>query len=251
VPPLRQVIYQTSLSVGVRLVGGIERVITWGSLIGNPAFFDPAEFPWVRPLEAGWRTIRGELDAVMQYWDSLPNFQDISTDQRTITDDDRWKTFFLYAYGIKAEGNCRRCPETTRLVEAVPGMKTAFLSILAPGKHIPAHRGPFKGVIRYHLGLLVPEPAERCRIRVGDEVRHWREGESLLFDDTYEHEVWNDTAGRRAVLFLDVVRPLRFPASTFNALILSLIKRSPFVQDGVQNYKAWEEKLERRTRAVG
>jgi len=129
-------------------------------------------------------------------------------------------------------------------------MKTAFFSILAPGKHIPAHRGPFKGVIRYHLGLLVPEPAERCRIRVGTEIRHWREGESLVFDDTYEHEVWNDTSGRRAVLFLDVVRPLRFPASTFNDLILALIKRSPFVQDGVQNYKAWEEKLERRTRAA-
>lgn len=247
---IRETVYQASLNVGARLVRGIERVITWGSLVGNPAFFDADAFDWVAPLEAGWRTARRELDGVMQYWDSLPNFQDISTDQRTITDDDRWKTFFLYAYGIKAEGNCARCPETTRLVEAVPGMKTAFFSILAPGKHIPAHRGPFKGVIRYHLGLLVPEPAERCRIRVGTEIRHWREGKSLVFDDTYEHEVWNDTGGRRAVLFLDVVRPLRFPASTFNDLILALIKRSPFVQDGVQNYKAWEEKLERRTRAA-
>ena len=246
----REAVYQTSLNVGARVVGRIERVITWGSLVGNPAFFDPGAFAWVGPLEARWRTIRGELDQVMQYWDSLPNFQDISTDQRSLTDDDRWKTFFLYAYGIKAEGNCRRCPETTRLVEAVPGMKTAFFSILAPGKHIPPHRGPFKGVIRYHLGLLVPEPAERCRIRVGTEIRHWREGQSLVFDDTYEHEVWNDTAGRRAVLFLDVVRPLRFPANTFNDLILALIKRSPFVQDGVQNYRAWEERLEERTRAT-
>jgi len=246
----REAVYQTSLNVGARLVRGIERVITWGSLVGNPAFFDPGQFNWVPAVEAQWKTIRRELDGVMQYWDTLPNFQDISTDQRTITDDDRWKTFFLYAYGLKAEGNCGRCPETTRLVESVPGMKTAFFSILAPGKHIPAHRGPFKGVIRYHLGLLVPEPAERCRIRVGTEIRHWREGKSLVFDDTYEHEVWNETAGRRAVLFLDVVRPLRFPASTFNDLILALIKRSPFVQDGVQNYKAWEEKLERRTRVA-
>ncbi|HEX4633597.1 MAG TPA: aspartyl/asparaginyl beta-hydroxylase domain-containing protein, partial [Gemmatimonadales bacterium] len=109
-------VYQASINVGARVIGRIERFITWGSLVGNPAFFDPATFEWVGPLETSWRTIRRELDAVMQYWDSLPNFQDISTDQRTLTDDDRWKTFFLYAYGVKAEGNCRRCPETTQLV---------------------------------------------------------------------------------------------------------------------------------------
>lgn len=244
----REAVYRTSIDVGSRVISRIERLIAWGSLVGNPAFFDSAGFDWVGPLEAQWPAIRRELDAVLTYWDTLPNFQDISTDQRGLTDDDRWKTFFLYAYGIKAEGNCRRCPETTRLVEAVPGMKTAFFSILAPGKHIPPHRGPYKGVIRYHLGLLVPEPAHQCRIRVDTETRHWEEGRSLLFDDTYEHEVWNDTAGRRAVLFLDVVRPLRFPASTFNDLVLALIKRSPFVQDGVQNYRAWEAKLEARTR---
>jgi beta-hydroxylase len=131
-----------------------------------------------------------------------------------------------------------------RLIEAVPGMNTAFFSIISAGKHIPPHRGPFKGVVRHHLGLVVPEPRERCRIRVGSEVRHWEEGRSLVFDDTYEHEVWNDTDGLRVVLFLDVVRPLRFPVNLLNRLILFLIAHSPFVRDGVQNYKAWEKKLE-------
>ncbi len=101
--------------------------------------------------------------------------------------------------------------ELDALLEQVPGMMTAFFSILAPGKYIPDHRGPFNGVLRYHLGLKVPEPAEQCRIRVADEYAHWEEGESLLFDDTYRHEVWNDTDGERAVLFMDVRRPLRFP----------------------------------------
>lgn len=237
-------IYRFTVDIGVQIIKQVERVITWGSKVGNPAFFAPDQFTWVKSLEANWPVIRRDLDGMLKFREALPNFQDISTDQRALTTDDRWKTLFFYAYGVKAEGNCARCPATTRLVEAVPGMKTAFFSIISAGKHIPAHRGPFKGVLRYHLGLLVPEPRERCRIRVGSEVRHWEEGRSLVFDDTYEHEVWNDTDGLRAVLFLDVVRPLRFPANLINHVILFLIAHSPFVKDGVQNYKAWEAKLD-------
>lgn len=237
-------IYRFTIDVGVRIIQQVERLITWGSRVGNPAFFAPEQFPWVAPLEANWPVIRRELEAMLKFREVLPNFQDISTDQRALTTDDHWKTLFFYAYGIKAEGNCTRCPDTTRVVEGIPGMKTAFFSIISAGKHIPAHRGPFKGVLRCHLGLVVPEPRERCRIRVGTEVRHWDEGRCLVFDDTYEHEVWNDTDGLRAVLFLDVVRPLRFPANVINRLILFLIAHSPFVTDGVQNYKAWEAKLD-------
>jgi len=180
---------------------------------------------------------------VLERRDELPSFHEISRGQSRISDD-RWKTFFLYAYGFKADGNCRRCPETTRIVEAIPGMKTAFFSILAPGKHIPAHRGPYRGVIRYHLGLRVPEPLDQCRIRVGDDIGRWEEGKSLVFDDTYEHEVWNDTPGTRVVLFVDFVRPLRFPASSLNRLLLKLIGWSPYVQDGVENYKRWERRFD-------
>ena len=99
-----------------------------------------------------------------------------SKEQKVLTQDDGWKTFFFYAYGMKAVWNCRRCPETTKLLQQIPGMKTAFFSILAPGKHLPPHTGPYKGVLRLHLGLLIPEPAEMCAIRVGSQIRHWQEG---------------------------------------------------------------------------
>jgi beta-hydroxylase len=128
---------------------------------------------------------------------------------------------------------------------------TAFFSILAPGKHIPDHRGPFNGVLRYHLGLKVPEPAEQCRIRVADEYRHWEEGESLLFDDTYRHEVWNETDGERAVLFMDVRRPLRFPINLLNRAALRLIQRTALVQDARENQKRWEERFEREVGNAG
>ena len=95
-------------------------------------------------------------------------------------------------------------------------MTTAMFSILSPRKHILDHRGPYKGVLRYHLGLIVPEDAEACRIRVGEDIRHWEEGESMIFDDTFNHEVWNDTDETRVVLFVDVLRPLPSPESQIN-----------------------------------
>jgi beta-hydroxylase len=90
-----------------------------------------------------------------------------------ITQDNHWKTFFFYGYGFECEENCRLCPETARVLKSIPGVKTAFFSILSPGKYIPPHRGPYNGVLRFHLGLIVPEPREQCRIRVADNIRHW------------------------------------------------------------------------------
>ncbi len=236
----RRVVDLTIL-VGEWLLDRLDRLVAAGSRLGDPAVFDQRDFLWSRGLEAEWPTIRRELDAVLLHRDALANFQDISTDQATITDDDRWKTFFLYGFGFRSDANCARCPETARLVAAVPGMQTAMFSILAPRKHIPAHCGPYKGVVRYHLGLKVPSDADHCRIRIGDERASWSEGASLIFDDTYEHEVWNDTDEERVVLFLDVVRPLRFPMNALNAVVLKAIAYSPFVADAKRRHRAWED----------
>jgi beta-hydroxylase len=224
----------------------LEGAIAWGSKVGNPPVFDTEAFPWAREIEAHWEAMRQELDAVLADPDAVPPFQELSRDQRVLTNDDRWKTYFFYAFGFKAERNCDRCPVTTRMVERIPGMTTAFYSILAPGKHLPLHRGAYKGVIRYHLGLKIPAPNEMSGIRVGPELCRWTEGESLIFDDTYQHEAWNDTDEMRAVLFVDFKRPLRFPANVLNWLIIGAIKRSPFVKDAVSNYQAWEAKLDQQ-----
>jgi beta-hydroxylase len=142
-------------------------------------------------------------------------------------------------YGRKIAENCSRCPETTRLIEAIPGIKTAFFSILAPRKHLPEHRGPYSGVLRYHLGLIVPRQKEACRIRVDSEVAHWEEGRSVVFDDTYMHEVWNDTDEERVVLFVDFARPLSFPVSMLNNAVIWLFGRSGYVQEIVDNVDEW------------
>lgn len=227
---------------------GLDALFGRFSLVGDQPFHPNDQFAWTAPLEAEWTTIRAELDRILEHRDVLPNFQDITKDVTTITRDDRWKTFFLYGYGEKVEQNCARCPETARLVEAIPGMRTAFFSILAPGKHIPAHRGPYKGLLRYHLGLKVPAPNEQCRIRVSDEVRHWEEGKGMVFDDTYNHEVWNDTDGERAILFLDVERPLPGALATFNRFVLDLLRASSTIQDAQKNQEKWSERLSQAER---
>lgn len=224
--------------LGFQLLQKYERLIPSYSLVSNTPFIDPQQLSWTAELEANWQAIRQELDEILKHATELPSFQDISPDQAyNISQDSLWKTYFLYGYGIKTEENCRRCPETTRLIEGIPGMKTAFFSILLPGKHIPEHRGPYKGVIRCLLGLKVPEPREKCRLRVANEIRHWEEGKAMIFDDSFPHEAWNETEGIRVVLFLDVVRPLRFPLSLVNHLLLRVIAASPFVRDAVNNQK--------------
>ncbi len=231
------------MKYGRKLLRQVQKRIGRSSLIGDQPFFPRARFDWAGELEENWLVIRAELDEVLKHREDLPNFQDISPDQKHLAKEDKWKTFFFFAYGLEAPGNCARCPRTMAVLKAIPGAKTAFFSILSPRTHIPAHCGPYKGVIRYHLGLIVPKLKEQCRIRVGDQIAHWEEGKSMFFDDTFNHEVWNDTDGLRVVLFMDVLRPLHWPMSAINKLIIKIIAASPFIKDAKKNHEAWEQKM--------
>jgi ornithine lipid ester-linked acyl 2-hydroxylase len=243
-PTFRERLVAWTVAAGEKALTPLERWLGKSSLVGDQPFFDVEQFPWAQGLERDWQKIRAELDEVLKDQEHLPNFQDISVDQATMTTDDRWKTYFLYGYGFKSDANCAACPETARLCKQIPGMKTAFFSILAPGKHLPHHRGPYKGVMRYHLGLLIPEPREKCRIRVDTETRSWTEGKSMIFDDTYDHEAWNDTDKTRVVLFVDFVRPLKQPARALNWFVLWAIAFSPFISDAKRRELDWEKRFE-------
>ena len=240
---------ELTIAAGERVLAPIERFIGKRSLVGDATFFDNELFPWIAEVEANWTTIRDELERVLEDREALPNFQDISKDQIEITDDDDWKTFFLYGYGFEAKLGVEMCPQSAALMRRIPGMTTAMFSILSPHKHILDHRGPYKGVLRYHLGLIVPRDAQSCRIRVGGDFRHWQEGESMVFDDTFNHEVWNDTDEMRVVLFVDVLRPLPSPDSAINRAIVKAIGYSPFVLDAKRNQEAWERRYRARKQA--
>ncbi len=161
----------------------------------NSQFLDPGAYPFVAPLESHWRVIERELASV-QAKSFMP------WPERFLYEG-HWDVFGLYAFGEKLPGNCALCPETTRVVEAVPGMTTAGFSFLAPGTVIRPHTGYSGEVLRCHLGLVVPDG---CALRVGAETRSWEAGKCLIFDDTVEHEAWNRGTQGRAVLLIDFKR---------------------------------------------
>jgi len=220
------------------------------SKVGNPAIYDNKVFPWARSIENEWRAIRAELDHVLTRKEELPAFHELASDVETISRDRGWKSFLLAGYGFRSANNIKLCPETWRICQNIPGLITVMYSILEPGKHLPPHRGPYNGVLRLHLGLIVPEPREQLGIRVEHGVYRWREGEAVIFDDAYEHEAWNYTPHTRVVLFVDFRKPLRFPANVINWLLLRLAMFTPFIREGMDNQKAWERKFYEEAEAL-
>jgi len=234
-------------NTGSRALWSFERLIAASSRVPDVPVLDRRHFAWLAPLEEAAPAIRRELDDLLVHRDLLPALHEISPDQCSITSDDRWKAFFLYGFGKRSLPNCARCPITAAALSRIPGITTAFFSILAPGKHVPRHRGVYKGLVRAHLGLKVPEP-DRCRMEIGGETIRWREGEAVVFDDTHEHEVWHEGTEERAVLLIDVLRPLPAPVQLLNRALIAAVAASPYVTDGERNERAWEERCERALR---
>jgi len=222
------------------LRGGLDRFVSRQSLIPDAPVLDPGHFPWGPGLQHRWPEIRNELDALLGHREALPGFQDISPDQYRISPDSKWKTFVLYGFGERMPLGDELCPRTMEALEGIPGLTTAFFSILAPGKHIPRHRGVTKGLVRCHLALKVPREAHRCVIEVDDVQCAWQEGGLLFFDDTYPHEVWNDTDEERVVLFIDFERPMRRLGRAAFKGFMAVMRRTGYVRDARRNQRAWE-----------
>ena len=179
-------------------------------------FFDRALFPWFGQLEARTPAIRREALAILRKDDgSIRPYvrQDVGTPANLWSDLDNsldWGACFLWEYGVRNDDVCARCPETAAALAEIPQndipgkAPTAFFSILKPHAHIPAHTGVTNSRAIIHLPLVVPDG---CRFRVGGETRRWQEGEAFAFDDTIEHEAWNDSDQPRVVLIFDVWNP--------------------------------------------
>lgn len=222
--------------------------IARNSLIPNDPVLDPSDFSWAPAVADHWQDIRDEALAIFEYKDAIPPLREISPDHRGIVEDNSWRSFFLVGYGVRQEENIARAPRTFELVNQIPGLNSAFFSILAPGTVITPHRGVTKAIVTAHLGLVVPEQRERCWMRVDDRRIGWREGEWTIFDDTYEHEVRNDTDQTRIVLLCQVERPLAAPGSWLAAGLLAYVRRSHFVREAKENLADWETAYARAER---
>ena len=228
--------------LGKRLRRTVDRIVARSSLVPNDPVLDAALFPWTQLLRGDWRAIREEALAVTRDGDAVPALNRVSPDHARIAADDKWRSFFLIGYGARVEQNVARCPRTAAVLAQVPGLNSGFFSILRPGTHIPAHRGVTKGLLTCHLGLQVPMDGP-IRMNVGSKTVGWAEGETLVFDDTWEHEVWNATNGTRIVLLVQFERPLRQPGRLIADLFLRGIRRSPFVREAHDNIALWEQSI--------
>ena len=193
-------------------------------------------FPDHKRFEQQWQQIAQEALNVYQT-QKLPAFHEIHEIFNDISASNKtWTVFMLKWYDNPIHANMLKCPITANLIKTTPQVQAAMFSILQPGTKIPPHRGPACNSLRYHLGLKIPKPSNknnsnsgRARIRIDKTWYFWKEGEGVLFDDTYEHEVINDTNEIRIVLFMDVLRPLPIGINYINKLLVKHANISEFV----------------------
>lgn len=184
-------------------------------------FYDPELFPWLPELEAATEVIQTEMTAALdvasedelapyiQYPRGAPVNQ-----WGELNHSRRWSSYFLWRDGVRQDRACERCPQTAELLDRWPLCRqpgfapTAIFSALEGRTHIPPHTGSTNVRLLVHLPLLLPGPA---RFRVGNVEREWKMGQAWVFDDTLEHEAWNDADSLRVIMILDVWNPLLSP----------------------------------------
>lgn len=193
-----------------KLVGTMRGV--YDRRIKTPAVLKQEHFFPNGPRFAGaWREIRDEAMTIAGMLPQVPRFQDLMPQQAEIAGADGrdWRVFIMRAYGIDVPGNLARAPLTASILARTPEAVSAIFAYLAPGKHIPAHRGPFRAILRYHLMLSMPcddNGVPSCELNIDGVPYRLKDGECLLWDDTYTHEVWNRSDQVRVALLLDVWR---------------------------------------------
>ena len=236
------------IKLGKRLRGTVNRLSSAQSRIPTTPLIDQRNFDWTIPIAERWKDIADEALSILRFRDAVPPLKDISPDHARIAADGNWRSFFLIGYGYEVTENCTRAPKTAEMVKRIPNLNSAFFSILEPGATIPRHRGVTRGLVTCHLGIVIPERSEDCYMQVENTNVHWKPGKWLIFDDSYEHEVHNNTGERRVILLIQVKRPMRLLGRITNDLALWGIRRSPFVQDARQNLGLWEEAFKQAER---
>lgn len=229
---------------GKKIVRKIAKFQTGQSTVPDTPKISNEHFAFLEAFTDNWEVIRDEALEVLKFREAIPGFQEISPDQYRLATEQNWKTFVLFGFGQRLEKNTQLTPRTAEILEKVPNLQTAMFSILAPGYHIPAHKGVTKGILRSHLGLIIPKDHEKCRIRVDETITAWKPGEIFVFDDTYEHEVWNDTDEERVILLYDFDRPMKFWGRFMNKAFLQIMKFTAFYQDPKKNLEDAEARLE-------
>jgi ornithine lipid ester-linked acyl 2-hydroxylase len=219
-----------------------------------PAFqTDLREYPELAVLAENYQIIRAECEQLMQSRLRIPGMEDLTRYTASGIHQIAWKTF-MFKSGKFIDENCALAPKTAALLRTIPGVYTAFFSVLEPRQHIKAHWGYWKGFVRYHLGVMIPDnnAAGKCWIRINPQAQerggdrgaivqgekyYWRDGKAVLFDDTFLHDAANESYQVRVVLFLDVARKMVWPLAVLNRLFLWIAHQDKSVREIRANAK--------------
>jgi aspartyl/asparaginyl beta-hydroxylase (cupin superfamily) len=183
-------------------------LVFYNTLLKNTPYLNvDIVFPQHIILEDNWLVIKDEIEEIIKKTSSLPKFHEVDDGQEYISANDgiSWNMFNIKTYGFWHKENIKLCPRTVELLKPYKNVSSIYFSILSPGKHIPPHNGPYKGIFRYQLAISVPKDG-KCQLFVDNKPYSWTEGKSVIFDDTFVHEVKNETKEKRIALLLDVRR---------------------------------------------
>jgi beta-hydroxylase len=172
----------------------------------NP-YADPAQvYPELDVLQRQWQAIRAEAMALDEGGRirAATGLNDLGFNSFFRTG---WKRFYLKWYGEELASANASCPQTVALLNSIPGIKAAMFASLPPGARLVRHRDPYAGSLRYHLGLFTPNSPD-CYIEVDGQHYHWKDGEAIVFDESFIHHAENKTEQPRVILFCDVERPV-------------------------------------------
>jgi beta-hydroxylase len=183
-----------------------------GSAVPNRPVIPLEEFPELAKLNENWQTIRDE--AVRLFDEGFIRAAAKNNDWGFYSFfKSGWKRFYLKWYDDFLPSARALCPQTVELLNSIPSVHGAMFAMLPPGGKLGAHRDPFAGSLRYHLGLVTPN-SDKCRILVDGVPCVWRDGEAFMFDETFIHSAENATETNRIILFCDVERPMKYSFMT-------------------------------------
>ncbi|WP_339106719.1 aspartyl/asparaginyl beta-hydroxylase domain-containing protein [Roseovarius rhodophyticola] len=190
------------------LLGPINVLFYMFSKVPTTPYISKDHFPELEVLHDNWEVIRDEAIQIDQQGaiKASDDMDDIGFNSFFKTG---WTRFYLKWYGSKLASASKLCPKTTQMIESLPSIKGAMFAMLPPGARLVKHRDPFAGSLRYHMGLSTPND-DACFIDVDGQKYSWRDGEVVMFDETYIHYAENQTDQNRIILFLDIKRPVTF-----------------------------------------
>lgn len=198
--------------------------------------YNSTKFPTDKILKKNFHAIKDECTNIYKLKNSLMNFADINkiilySDEHA----DKWKVFPIKFYGEINKTAYKLCPNICKIIEECKDVHIALISILEPGRYIRPHKGPCNTMLRYQLAVQIPSDRKNCWIKINNHKYNWKEGESIVFDDTYLHEVYNNTNEPRIILFLDIERPVKNIFKSINKKLLKISKLTKFIKDTNNN----------------